>query len=90
MAVSYKPPKNASASTVRAPFLPSMRILASSATAQAGSSAAGSANAMEPPKVPRLRTAGCATWGMALAISGAWVAISAEDSTSTWRVIAPI
>ena len=44
--------------------------VASSASAQAGISAAGSASAMLPPKVPRLRTATCATCGMASAISG--------------------
>ena len=39
--------------------------------------------------VPRLRIAGCAICGMARAISGACLAISAERSCVTWRAKAP-
>ena len=48
-----------------------MSISPPSASRQAGSSAAGSAKAIEPPMVPRLRIAGCAICGIASAISGA-------------------
>src|SRR6266498_4040067 len=43
-----------------------------------------------PPKVPRLRTAGCAICGIAAAMSGRCRAISGERSSSTWRVSAPM
>ena len=62
----------------------------SSASRQAGSSAAGSAKAIEPPIVPRLRIAGWPICGRAEAISGAWRAISAERSACAWRTSAPI
>src|SRR2546425_1153371 len=46
-------------------------MVALSANAQAGYSAAGSASARLPPSVPRLRMAGCAMCGTACARSGA-------------------
>ena len=54
----------------RSPVALRATIVASSATQQAGSSAAGSAKASEPPMVPRLRMAGWAISGTASASSG--------------------
>jgi len=65
------------------PFFPAAMKVAPSASAQAGSSAAGSASAQLPPKVPRLRIAGCAMCGIAAATSGRCRAMSAERSIST-------
>ena len=63
---------------------------APSARMQAGSSADGSASAMLPPNVPRLRTATWATCGMASAISGSVEQQSRELITSTCRASAPM
>ena len=54
-AVSNRPLKKASAFTLRFPFAPAISISPPSANRQAGNSAAGSAKAIEPPKLPRLR-----------------------------------
>src|SRR5207247_11478575 len=62
------------------PFFPAMTRVASSATAQAGYSAAGSASARLPPSVPRLRIAGCAMCGAAWARSGACFLTSGDFS----------
>ena len=72
-AVSNRPLKKSSALTVRAPCGPAISTSPPSASRQAGSSAAGSANAIEPPMVPRLRIAGWPICGSAVAISGAWL-----------------
>ena len=70
-AVSNRPLKKSSALTVRLPCGPAISTSPPSASRQAGSSAAGSAKAIEPPMVPRLRIAGWPIWGSASAISGA-------------------
>ena len=57
-AVSNRPLKKSCALIVRLPLGPVASISPSSASRHAGNSAAGSANAMEPPIVPRLRMAG--------------------------------
>ena len=49
-------------SMLRAPFLPTTEILASSAAATETSSAAGSRWHSDPPSVPRLRVCRCPTW----------------------------
>ena len=72
------------------PCGPAISTSPPSASRQAGSSAAGSAKAIEPPIVPRLRIAGWPMCGMASAISGACLAMSAERSASAWRASAPI
>ena len=54
-AVDQTPVKNSLAGTVRDPVVDASSNVASSATATAGYSAAGSAWASEPPIVPRLR-----------------------------------
>ena len=89
-AVSNRPLKKSSAFTVRLPFGPAISTSPPSASRQAGNSAAGSAKAIEPPSVPRLRIAAWPMCGMASAISGACRAMSAERSASAWRVSAPI
>ncbi|MEA2407641.1 MAG: hypothetical protein QOE69_1760 [Thermoleophilaceae bacterium] len=55
-----------------------------------GSSAAGSAWAMEPPTVPRLRIAAWAMWPTASASSGQLAAIEPSCSTVRCVVSAPI
>ena len=75
---------------VRLPLGPCASTSPSSASRQAGSSAAGSAKAIEPPSVPRVRIAGWAIKGMARAISGACWAMMSERSAWTWRTNAPI
>ena len=72
--------KKSRALMVRLPFGPVASTSPSSASRQAGNSAAGSAKAMEPPSVPRLRMAVCPICGMARAISGAYLAINSERS----------
>ncbi len=62
----------------------------SSASATAGSSDAGSACAIEPPMVPRLRICVWPMNGTARARSGAAAATVASRSTARWRVIAPM
>src|SRR5258708_5003351 len=74
----------------RSPFFPATTKVAPRTSAQAGSSAAGSASAQLPPKVPRLRIAGCPICGIAEATSGRCLATSAARSRSTWRVSAPM
>ena len=64
-----------------------MTNVASSATATAGRSPAGSACESAPPKVPRCRTAGSATVLVAWASSGQCSATSGSCITSWWVVI---
>jgi len=78
------------AGTVRRPPGPAMTNSASSASATAGRSPAGSACARAPPKVPRCRTWRSATVSVASAMSGAYRAISGSDRTSECVVIAPM
>ena len=68
--VSQVPSKNWLAGTVRSPSGPVMSSSASSASATAGYSAAGSAWAIEPPIVPRLRIWKCPISGVAAASNG--------------------
>ena len=63
---------------------------ASSVSATSGISATGSALAMEPPTVPRLRVWGWPTKRSALASSGALARTSGERSAAAWRVQALI
>src|SRR5579859_8141215 len=62
---------------------------ASRAAKAAGSSAAGSACATDPPTVPRLRICACPTQPIASCRSGHDSAITFERSTSACRVMAP-
>ena len=64
-------------------------MVASSATATAGSSAAGSAWAMLPPIVPRFRFCRWPIHGSASLNSGHAALTSGERSACRWRTIAP-
>jgi hypothetical protein len=89
-AVPKRPVKKSSAATLRTPPGPRRWRRAPSASITAGSSAAGSAWAMLPPMVPRLRICACATDGSVSAMRGARSASSALLSAARCRTIAPI
>ena len=88
-AVVNGPCRNSAAGMRRVPPGPVATSSAPSASATAGSSAAGSAWARLPPIVPLLRMGVCATYPTASATSGAAIATSGERSSSARRVIAP-
>jgi len=90
IAVLQIPVKKSRASIVRRPFAETTSMLASSARATAGYSAAGSACAIDPPSVPRLRIWKCPISGVATASSGTADATSALASTVACAVQAPI
>ena len=82
--------KKSAAGMLRLPEGPWATSSASSATAMAGYSAAGSAWAMDPPMVPRLRI-----WGWPILAVAAWstgwrLRTAGESSTSRLLVMAPI
>jgi len=82
--------KKSLAAMLRLPDGPWATSSASRATAMAGYSAAGSAWAMDPPMVPRLRI-----WGWPILVVAAWrtgwrLRTAAESSTSRLLVMAPI
>ena len=81
----HVPTKNSAAGTVRVPLVPATSSSASSASATAGSSDAGSAWAIEPPTVPRLRIWKWPMSGMASASSGTASPAAASCSTARWR-----
>ena len=67
-----------------------MTTVAWTAANAADRSSDGSAWHSEPPTVPRLRTIGSAMTRSASMKIGKCSATSGDDSTSAWRVIAPI
>ena len=82
--------KKSAAATLRSPPSLASRRVAPRASAAAGYSAAGSACAIDPPTVPRLRICGCAIKRVASKSSGWRVRTSAERSTVVLVVMAPI
>ena len=89
-AVVKRSTKNFSAGILRAPFGPLARTVAPRATRTVGKSAAGSAWAIEPPMVPRLRTWRSPIWAAASASTGQDFRTSAEAAISACVVVAPI
>ena len=89
-AVLHRPVKNEAAGIERVPRGETASISASSASATAGYSAAGSACAIEPPNVPRLRIWKCPMKGVTRVSSGAAFATSALAPTAASVVPAPI
>ena len=87
--VVHRPVKNSEAGIVRRPREERTSSWASSVRATAGYSAAGSAWAMEPPIVPRLRIWKCPMRGVARARSGAAAATSGLDPTAASVVPGP-
>ena len=88
--VCQVPWKKSAAAMSRLPPGPAASMVASSASATAGSSEAGSAWAIEPPTVPRLRIWKCPMWGSARATSRASAETVASCSAVDWRTRAPI
>ena len=89
-AVDHSPVNSSAAGMVRVPRGEVASISASSASATAGYSPAGSAWAMQPPTVPRLRICACPTNGVARASRGTASATSALCSTAASVVPAPM
>ena len=87
--VSIGPMKKSSAGIDVEPSVVASMISAPSVTATSGISAEGSAFAIEPPMVPRLRVGGCPTHGSARASIGTDARITGSRSACAWRVVAP-
>ena len=81
--------KRSAARITRSPVAPRATTSPSSAASTAGYSADGSACAIEPPIVPRVRIGRCPTQRVASFKSGSRWATTGENSIVRWRVIAP-
>ena len=87
--VTIGPMKKSSAGIDFGPSVVASMISAPSVTATSGISADGSALAIEPPMVPRLRVGGCPTHGSTRASIGTEARMTGSRSACAWRVVAP-
>jgi len=81
--------KKSSAGIDVGPSVVASMMSAPSVTATSGISADGSAFAIEPPTVPRLRVGGCPTHGSTRASIGTDALMTGSRSACAWRVVAP-
>ena len=87
--VSSGPSKKSAAAISRRPPAPTASTTPPVSTSTEGISPAGSAWAIEPTVVPRLRMAGCATLRTAWRSSGSAASAPSSRSSPAWRTSAP-